>query len=86
MSNTISKKFVVDYIKENYGELRHNATAMVKALRETANEFKLNKVDLFHYIIERANTITGATSYGFDTAYGRAIREAFEHKYYQALG
>jgi hypothetical protein len=83
MANTISKKYIVDYITENYGEMKHNADKMIKSLRKTANVFKLNKKDLFHYIIERKNTIPMATSYGFDTAYGRDIRNTFSHYYYQ---
>jgi hypothetical protein len=81
MKNTISKKYVVDYLVTNYGEMRHDADRMVKALRVTAKEFGLDIKDLFHYIIERASTISGATSYGFDTAYGREIRDTFSYNY-----
>ena len=81
MRNSISKKYVVNHIVTNYGEMRHDADRMVKALRITAKEFDLNLKDLFHYIIERSNTILGATSYGFDTAYGREIRETFIDNY-----
>lgn len=80
--NTISKKYIVDYITKNYGEMRHDAQRMVSALRQTAKQFELNKKDLFHYIIERKPTITGTTSYGFDTSYGREVRHVFEHYYY----
>jgi hypothetical protein len=82
MKNTISKKYIVEYITTNYGQLKHDADKFTKAIRETANHYKLNKVDLFHYIIERTNSIPLATSYGFDTRYGRAIREDFETCYY----
>ena len=34
--NTISKKYVVDYLVSNYGEMRHDAERMVRALRVTA--------------------------------------------------
>lgn len=80
--NTISKKYITDYITENYGEMRHNAEDFVKAIRLTAKTFGLNRKDLFHYIIERTSSIPMATSYGFDTAYGREIRETFEYNYY----
>ena len=79
--NTISKKFITDYIIDNYGAMRHNADKMAKAIRETAKEYGLNKTDLFFYIIERRVAIPGTTSYGFDTAYGREIRETFEQNY-----
>ena len=82
MANTISKKFIVDYITENYGEMRHDPDKFVKAIRLTAKEFGLDKKDLFFYIIERSNTIPMATSYGFDTAYGREIRGTFSSNYY----
>lgn len=78
---TISKKYVVDYLVTNYGEMRHDAGRMVKALRVTAKQFNLDVKDLFHYIVERSNTIPMATSYGFDTAYGREIRNTFSNNY-----
>ena len=83
MKNTISKKYIVDYITENYGELRHDPDAMVKAIRETAKHYDLDKIALFHYIIEGAGGIPMTTSYGFDTRYGREIKYYFESKYYE---
>jgi hypothetical protein len=62
--------------------MRHDLNKLVKAVRQTAKEYELNKKDLFHYIIERADTIPMSKSYGFDTGYGRAIRETFEYNYY----
>lgn len=85
MKNTISKKYIVDHITTNYGEMRHDADRFVKAIRKTSKKFDLNKVDLFHYIIERSGSIPMATSYGFDTAYGREIRQTFEYNYEQVL-
>ena len=82
MRNTISKRYITDYITSEYGQLRHDANAMAKAIRQTAKDYELNCKDLFHYIIERANTIPMATSYGFDTSYGRKIRRTFEYYYY----
>lgn len=81
MGNTISKKYIVDYINSNYGAMRHDANIMAKALRLTSKEFGLDIKDLFHYIVERASTISGATSYGFDTAFGREIRDTFSYNY-----
>lgn len=83
MRNTISKKFIIDYITSNYGEMRHDIYRMYYAIIDTANEYKLNKKDLFFYIIEGRNTIPMATSYGFDTAYGREIRDTFSTNYYK---
>lgn len=80
--NTISEKYVINHILENYGQLRHNPKKLVNAVRKTAKDYSLNKIDLFHYIIERKQSILGTTSYGFDTAYGREIRSTFEYYYY----
>ena len=85
MRDTISKSYIVSYIEENYGEMRQNADAFVKAIRRTSKDFKLCRKDLFHYIIERASTIPMTTSYGFDTSYGREIRQTFEHYYYEGI-
>lgn len=83
MKDTISKKYIKDYIEKELGyELRHDLEAMTKAIRTTAKRFKVGRKNLFHYIIERTNTIPMTTSYGFDTAYGREIREVFEYNYY----
>jgi hypothetical protein len=82
MRNTISKKYIIDYITSNYGPMRHDIYRMHHAIVNTAKVYGLSKKDLFHYIIERSNTIIGATSYGFDTAYGREIRHTFESKYH----
>jgi hypothetical protein len=83
MKNTISKKYIVDHIVRNYGEMRHDINKFIYAIRETSMTFELNKKDLFHYIIERGSTISGSQSYGFDTAYGRSIRTYFENTYYE---
>jgi len=80
--NTISKKYIIDYITSNYGPMRHDIYRMYYAIISTAKVYKLNKKDLFHYIIERTNSIPFTTSYGFDTAYGRDIRDRFEHEYH----
>lgn len=82
MSNTISKKYIIDYITSNYGQMKHDIYRMYYAIISTSKVFKLDKKSLFHYIIERTDAISGATSYGFDTAYGREIRERFEYEYY----
>jgi hypothetical protein len=82
MRNTISKKFIIDYITSNYGPMRHDIYRMHYAIINTSKEYDINKKDLFFYIIERKGTIPMTTSYGFDTAYGRAIRESFEFNYH----
>lgn len=83
MRNTISKKFIIDYITSKYGPMRHDIYRMYYAIIETSKKYNLNKKDLFFYIIERRNSIPMSTSYGFDTAYGREIRNSFEYNYYK---
>ena len=83
MRNTISKKYIVNYIEQNYGEFRQDINRFINAIRQTSKKYGLNKKDLFHYIIERKNTIKFATSFGFDTRYGREIREYFSYCYYK---
>lgn len=80
--NTISKKYIIDYITSNYGPMAHDIYRMYYAIISTSKVYKLNKKDLFHYIIERTSGISGTTSYGFDTAYGREIRATFEDHYH----
>ena len=78
--NTISSKFIKEYLTENYGEPRHNVKAMAKAIRYVGNTYKLNKIDLFHLIVE--NQPMGMThSYGFHTRYGRELIETFKQHY-----
>jgi len=81
--NTISKKYILDYINKECGsEMRHDLAKFIATINNTASQFDLNKKDLFHYMIERADTIPMSQSYGFDTAYGREIRGTFEVNYY----
>lgn len=82
MKNSISEKYIKDYILSNYGELRHCPKDLAYAIRKVGNESGLNKIDLFHYLIERKNTIPMAQSYGFDTAFGRELRERINYYYH----
>ena len=82
MSNTISQKYIEDYITENYGELRHNVKRMAKACREVAKIYGYTPKQIFHFMIEQTN-LGGTHSYGFNTAYGREIREEFEVQYHE---
>ena len=77
-------KEIKDYLVENYGECRHDENKFEVALKNTAIAFELNEHDLFHYIVENKNYIGGTMSCGFQTRYGREIREVFEGEYYGA--
>lgn len=84
----ITEKYIKNYIKSNYGELRHCPKAMKKALNRTAREQKLDAKQLFHLLIENkpidmgADSITRTHSYGFHTAYGRHLIETIQDYYY----
>ena len=82
MNNTISKKYIKDYITQNYGELRHDLNRMVKACRTTSKIYGYTPKQIFHFMIEQ-EPLSGTHSYGFNTAYGREIREEFQTQYYQ---
>lgn len=82
MSNTISQKYIKDYIEENYGEVRHNIKCMAKACRIVAKQYGYTPKQIFHFMIEQVN-LCGTHSYGFNTAYGRKIREEFEVQYHE---
>jgi len=80
MSNTISQKYIKDYITENYGEVRHNLKRMAKACRVVAKHYGFTPKQIFHFMIEQ-EPLTGTHSYGFHTRYGREISEEFEVQY-----
>ena len=80
--NTISAKYIREYLTETYGEVRHDPTKFSKALRLVGNEYKVNKKDLFHLVIENRGSIPMSTSYSFQTSYGRELIESFKNQYY----
>lgn len=82
MSKTISQKYIKDYITENYGEVRHNLKRMVKACMAVAKIYGYTPKQIFHFMIEQ-EPLTGTHSYGFNTRYGREIREEFEVQYHE---
>lgn len=82
MSNTISQKYIKDYITEHYGEVRHNLRRMAKACRIVAKIYGYTPKQIFHFMIEQ-EPLTGTHSYGFNTSYGREIREEFEVQYHE---
>ena len=82
MSNTISQKYIKDYITEHYGEVRHNLKRMAKVCRTIAKQYGYTPKQIFHFMIEQTD-IGGTHSYGFNTAYGREIREEFKAQYHE---
>ena len=53
MSNTISQKYIKDYITENYGEGRHNLRSMAKACKAVAKIYGYTPKQIFHFMIEQ---------------------------------
>ena len=82
MSNTISQKYIKDYITEHYGEVRHNLKRMAKACRIVAKQYGYTPKQIFHFMIEQVS-LGGTHSYGFNTAHGRQIRHDFEIEYHE---
>jgi len=82
MSNTISQKYIKDYITKNYGEVRHNLRRMANACRIVAKHYGYTPKQIFHFMIEQ-EPLAGTHSYGFNTRYGREIREEFEVQYHE---
>jgi len=51
MSNTISQKYIKDYITENYGEVRHNLKRMAKACRVVAKHYGFTPKQILHFML-----------------------------------
>ncbi len=73
----MTSKEVVNYIRKDLGcALRHDPDRLVEATQETALEFDLDEWSLLRFMLAN-ESMRGTHSYGFHTAYGRAIREHF---------
>lgn len=81
MSKTISQKYIKNYITANYGEVRHNLKRMANACRIISKIYGYTPKQIFHFMIEQ-KPLMGTHSYGFNTRYGREIREEFKVQYY----
>lgn len=77
----ITQKYIKEYIKTNYEQLRHCPKAMKAALNMTAKQEGVSPVSLFHLVIEN-EPMNGTHSYGFHTAYGRHLIDTFAHYYH----
>jgi len=72
------------YIKETYGEAKHNISSLVKACRKTAKKYKIDAYDVFFLMIENKPIDALYThSYGFHTSNGRQLIEETSNHYYQ---
>ena len=77
----MTEKDIRDYIRIDLGQaIRHDPEMMLEALEETASEFDIDEWGLLRFMLAN-EPMNGTHSYGFHTAYGRAIREHFSFIY-----
>ena len=75
---------ITNYLKNKYGECRHDAHAMASAINEMSDILDHDKWDLFHLLVENKPINSLMThSYGFHTANGREIIERIKSYYYE---
>ncbi len=76
---------IINYLKNEYGECRHDAHAMAEAINQTKEDMDYeNEWDLFHLLVENKPINSLMThSYGFHTANGRGIIERIKSYYYE---
>jgi len=72
---------IQNYIENDLGrEVRHDLEQLLEAVHETSDTFDVDKKGLLKFMLYN-EPMTGTHSYGFHTAYGRAIREHFSFIY-----
>jgi len=77
----MTSKDIKNYIEIDLGcALRHDPDMVLEAVQETANAFELDEWNLLRFMLAN-EPMAGTHSYGFHTAYGRAIREHFSFIY-----
>ena len=81
----LTQNYIETYIVSNYGEMKHNKKAFVLACRKTAIAAQCKPMQIFHFIIENIDYNGFCNSYGFNTAYGRQLKNDFENNYYNYL-
>ena len=93
MKNTISQKYIKDYIRDLIDiPFQRNLSIeivvfssvrrMAKACKIVAKIYGYTPKQIFHFMVEQTS-LSGTHSYGFNTAYGREIREEFEVQYHE---
>ena len=73
--------YIKDYIVNNLGcDVRHDLDTLLEAVEETSDAFDVDQEGLLKFMLAN-EPMTGTHSYGFQTAYGRAISEHFSFIY-----
>ena len=81
----LTQNYIETYIVSNYGVMKHNKKAFVLACRKTAIAAHCKPMQIFHFIIENIDYNGFCNSYGFNTSYGRNLKNDFENNYYNYL-
>ena len=77
----MTSKDIQDYIEVDLGhDLRHDPEMLLEATQETASTFDLDEWKVLRLVLAN-EPMSGTHSYGFQTAYGRAIIENFNFIY-----
>ena len=78
----MTEKDIRDYIRIDLGQaIRHDSEMLLEALEETAAMFCLDEWKLLRFMLAN-EPMMHTHSYGFHTAYGRAIRDHFSSIYH----
>ena len=79
----MTEKDIRDYIRIDLGQaIRHDPEMLLEALEETASMFCLDEWKRLKKPPLANEPMMHTHSYGFHTAYGRAIRDHFSSIYY----
>ena len=77
----VDTDYIKDYIENELGsDVRHDLDTLLEAVQETSDAFDVNQEGLLKFMIAN-EPMVGTHSYGFHTAYGRAITEHFSFIY-----
>ena len=77
----MTSKDIQDYIQIDLGQdMRHDPDMLLEATQETASTFALSEWKVLRFMLAN-EPVMHSHSYGFHTAYGRAIREHFSFIY-----
>tara|TARA_S200002703_G_C3601196_1_gene184614 strand:- start:238 stop:477 length:240 start_codon:yes stop_codon:yes gene_type:complete len=77
----MTSKDIRNYIRLDLGEaIRHDPEMILEAVQETSEAFDIDEWELLRFMLAN-QPMAGTHSYGFHTAYGRAIREHFSFIY-----
>jgi len=78
----MTSKDIKNYIEIDLGcALRHDPEMLLEATQETASTFDLDEWKVLRLVLAN-EPMTGTHSYGFHTAYGRAIIDNFSFIYH----